>query len=146
MRGLGVSLTAVLKRYAVLVKGASRGWVVRPGSTWRLLAKTTGVLMEGVPSHLDYQAIGTALTQVRGVTGVHDLHVWHMSAQHAALSAHVAIDDGDAWPRILGDARAMLASRFAIDHVTLQPSWPVDAPYGDRRVIPIAPAEGVDGR
>ncbi len=111
-------------------------------STWRLLAKTTAVLMEGVPSHLDYQAIGTALTQVRGVTGVHDLHVWHMSAQHAALSAHVAIDDGDAWPRILGDARAMLASRFAIDHVTLQPSWPVGAPYSDRRVIPIAPAEG----
>lgn len=111
-------------------------------STWRLLAKTTGVLMEGVPSHLDYQAIGTALTQVRGVTSVHDLHVWHMSAQHAALSAHVTIEEGDAWPRILGDARAMLASRFAIDHVTLQPSWPLDPRYGDRRVIPIAPVEG----
>jgi cobalt-zinc-cadmium efflux system protein len=65
-----------------------------------------------------------------------------MSAQHAALSAHVTIEEGDAWPRILGDARAMLASRFAIDHVTLQPSWPLDPRYGDRRVIPIAPVEG----
>ena len=109
-------------------------------STWQLLAKTTGVLMEGVPAHLDYQAIGTALSQVPGVSSVHDLHVWHMSAQHAALSAHVAIDDGTQWLRILSDARAMLAERFRIDHVTLQPSWPAQSPFGDRRVIPIAPA------
>jgi cobalt-zinc-cadmium efflux system protein len=110
-------------------------------STWRLLAKTTGVLMEGVPSHLDYEEIGTALSQIRGVTSVHDLHVWHMSAQHAALSAHVAIDAGTEWLRILADARVMLAMRFNIDHVTLQPSWPVEAPFSDRRVIPIAPAD-----
>ena len=111
-------------------------------STWRLLAKTTGVLMEGVPSHLDYQEIGTALSQVAGVTSVHDLHVWHMSARHAALSAHVAIDDGAQWLRILTDARVMLMTRFHIDHVTLQPSWPAEPAYHDRRVIPIAPADG----
>lgn len=110
-------------------------------STWRLLAKTTGVLMEGVPAHLNYAAIGTALSQIPGVTGVHDLHVWHLTAQHAALSAHVAIADGAEWLRILGDARAMLASRFDIDHVTLQPSWPAEPPFPDRRVIPIAPID-----
>jgi cobalt-zinc-cadmium efflux system protein len=108
-------------------------------STWRLLAKTTGVLMEGVPAHLDYTSIGTALSRVTGVASVHDLHVWHMSAEHAALSAHIAIDDGTQWPRILADARAMLASEFRIDHVTLQPSWPAAAPFADRRVIPISP-------
>jgi len=111
-------------------------------STWRLLAKTTGVLMEGVPAHLDYQAIGNALCEVPGVSGVHDLHVWHMSAQHAALSAHVAIDDGREWLRILADARVMLAERFHIDHVTLQPAWPAESPFPDRRVIPIAPIDG----
>ena len=62
-----------------------------------------------------------------------------MSAQHAALSAHVTLDAGDDWLRILDEARAMLATRFAIDHVTLQPSWPTPTSYGDRRVIPIAP-------
>lgn len=40
-------------------------------STWRLLARTIGVLMEGVPSHLDYEAIGSAPSQVPGVAGVH---------------------------------------------------------------------------
>jgi cobalt-zinc-cadmium efflux system protein len=111
-------------------------------STWRLLAQTTAVLMEGVPAHLDYHEIGTALTEIPGVTGVHDLHVWLMSARHPALSAHVTIDAGDEWLRILEAARQMLAARFQIEHVTLQPSWPAQAAYGDRRVIPIVPTDG----
>jgi len=111
-------------------------------STWQLLAQTTRVLMEGVPQNLDYHQIGAALTAIRGVTGVHDLHVWLMSAQHAALSAHVTLDAGDDWLRILDEARSMLATRFAIDHVTLQPSWPAQPPYADRRVIPIVPTQG----
>lgn len=111
-------------------------------STWRLLAQTVGVLMEGVPAHLDYDAIGHALLDVRGIEGVHDLHVWHMAAEEAALSAHVAIDEGANWPRILDEARRMLGSRFHIDHITLQPSWQPDSRYADRRVIPITEASG----
>jgi cobalt-zinc-cadmium efflux system protein len=106
-------------------------------STWRLLAQTTRVLMEGVPSHLDFREIGLALLQVDGVSGVHDLHVWHMSADDAALSAHLTIEAGPRWPAILGEATGMLAARFGIGHVTLQPSWPAEPPFGDRRVIPI---------
>ena len=111
-------------------------------ATWRLLAQTTGVLMEGVPAHLDYREIGNALTTIPGVSGVHDLHVWQMSTHQAALSAHVTIDNGDAWLAILDAARRMLAERFHIDHVTLQPSWPLQSAFGDRRVIPIMPADG----
>jgi cobalt-zinc-cadmium efflux system protein len=110
-------------------------------ATWRLLAQTTGVLMEGVPAHLDYGEIGKALTEVPGIVGVHDLHVWQMSSRHAALSAHVTLHSGDAWPATLDAARRMLAARFHIEHVTLQPSWPVSPAYPDRRVIPIVPTE-----
>jgi cobalt-zinc-cadmium efflux system protein len=109
-------------------------------ATWRLLAQTTGVLMEGVPAHLDYGDIGRALTEIPGVTGVHDLHVWQMSSRHAALSAHVTLDDGARWLQVLDAARRMLATRFHIDHVTLQPSWPVHPGYGERRIIPIVPS------
>ena len=111
-------------------------------ATWRLLVQTTGVLMEGVPAHLDYEAIGNALTAIPGVSGVHDLHVWQMSSHEAALSAHVTIASGDAWPPVLDAARQLLATRFRIDHVTLQPSWPLQSSFGDRRVIPIVPADG----
>jgi len=111
-------------------------------ATWRLLVQTTGVLMEGVPAHLDYREIGNALTAIRGVSGVHDLHVWLMSSHEAALSAHLTIDSGDAWLPILDAARRMLATRFRIDHVTLQPSWPLQPALGERRVIPIVPTDG----
>ena len=46
-------------------------------STWRLMAESIGVLMEGVPSHLDYDAIGRRAARGAGNRGVHDLHVWH---------------------------------------------------------------------
>ena len=111
-------------------------------ATWRLLAQTTGVLMEGVPAHLDYREIGEALIGIPGVTGVHDLHVWQMSSRHAALSAHVTLEDGGHWLQVLDAARRMLATRFHIDHVTLQPSWPVHARHGERRIIPIVPSDG----
>ena len=71
------------------------------------------------------------------MTGVHDLHVWQMSAERVALSAHLTLADGPAWPRVLASAQRMLAHDFGIDHVTLQPAWPAPPPSG--RVIPVAP-------
>jgi cobalt-zinc-cadmium efflux system protein len=106
-------------------------------STLALLRESTGVLMEHVPAHLSYEAVGRALVALPGVTGVHDLHVWHMSAERVAMSAHLTLADGAAWPRALAAAQRMLAHDFAIDHVTLQPVWPTPPPAG--RVIPVAP-------
>jgi len=109
-------------------------------STLQLLKQSAGVLMEGVPTHLDYNAIGNALARLPGVTGVHDLHVWNMTAERAALSAHIVLANGHAWPQTLAAAQKMLAREFAIEHVTLQPDWP-GAPTG-RKVIPVAAVEG----
>jgi cobalt-zinc-cadmium efflux system protein len=99
--------------------------------------------MEGVPAHLSYEAIGSALAALSGVTGVHDLHVWRLSARRVALSAHMTLADGAAWPRVLAEAQRMLARDFAIDHATLQPAWPLPPPAG--KVIPVAPAGPVGG-
>jgi cobalt-zinc-cadmium efflux system protein len=106
-------------------------------STWRLLAQSTGVLMEGVPAHLDYEEVGRALSQVAGVSAVHDLHVWQMSSERAALSAHLLIREPAQWPQTLVAAQRLLAERFHIDHVTLQPTWH-QAPAG-KRIIPVVP-------
>jgi len=106
-------------------------------STWRLLVQSTGVLMEGVPAHLDFEEVGRALTQVAGVSAVHDLHVWQMSSDRAALSAHLLIREPAQWPQTLAAAQRLLEERFAIDHVTLQPTWH-QAPAG-KRIIPVLP-------
>ena len=106
-------------------------------STWLLLKASTAVLMEGVPAHLSYDEIGRALTRLPGVAAVHDLHVWHMTSDRPALSAHLLIRDPRKWPETLAAAQRVLADRFGIDHVTLQPVWHTPAP--DKRIIPVTP-------
>ena len=91
------------------------------GSTLRLLRDTLHVLMEGVPSAVDLAQIGGALAGVAGVATVHDLHVWSIGSDRAALSAHLDIVRVEEWPRILDASRELLHERFGIDHVTLQP-------------------------
>ena len=97
-------------------------------STLRLLRDTLHVLMEGVPAAVDLAQIGAALASVRGVSAVHDLHVWSIGSAHAALSAHVEIERLEDWPPILYASRTLLKQRFGVEHVTLQPELAVKRP------------------
>jgi len=106
-------------------------------STWKLLKQTTVVLMERVPAHLDYAAIGNALASIPGVRDVHDLHVWSMGAGETALSAHMGIASSDAWPAVLAAAQRRMREDFGIRHLALQPDWPREMPATGHRVIPV---------
>lgn len=90
-------------------------------SNYRLIKKSILVLMAGVPPHLDYNKIGADIEMIEGVFGVHDLHVWYISANQVALSAHITTKVGsNDWVQILNNCQKMLASRHKIKHVTLQ--------------------------
>lgn len=90
-------------------------------TTLRLLRDTLHVLMEGVPSAVDFSEIGGALAALRGVSSVHDLHVWSIGSERAALSAHIELERLEDWPGVLAAAQHVLHERFGLDHVTLQP-------------------------
>jgi len=90
-------------------------------STVNLLREVLSVLMESVPRHLDLGAVGRAMGEVAEVHEVHDVHIWTLSSDLVALSAHVVLQDMEAWPRVLPALHEMLHERFAIDHATLQP-------------------------
>lgn len=89
-------------------------------SALALLSETVDVLLEAAPRHLDVTAIRAGLLDVPGVRGVHDLHVWTITSGLESLSAHVVVGPGVRGAVVLRDARAMLAERFGLDHVTLQ--------------------------
>lgn len=93
-------------------------------SSLRLAREALHGLMEGVPFHLSLPEIGKAMAAIPGVISVHDLHVWSISGKRAALSAHVVLARIDGWAAVLVDLRALLQSRFGIEHVTLQPETP----------------------
>jgi cobalt-zinc-cadmium efflux system protein len=90
-------------------------------STLRLAREAVHALLEGVPPGLTLQAVGRRMAGVEGVVSVHDLHIWSLSSQRRALSAHVVVRDLAAWPRILDALLNMLDEEFEIGHATLQP-------------------------
>ena len=90
-------------------------------SSLRLLREALHALMEGTPLHLSLDEIGRSIAGVERVRSVHDLHVWTLSSDRIALSAHLVLDDMSEWERVLPAVSTMLAKRYGIDHVTLQP-------------------------
>ena len=51
------------------------------------------VLMEGAPDGVDVDQINADLIAIRGVSDVHDLHIWSLSVGKPALSVHMGADD-----------------------------------------------------
>jgi cobalt-zinc-cadmium efflux system protein len=102
-------------------------------SSLSLLREVIHASLDGVPPHIDLEALGRQLAAVPGVIEVHDLHVWPIAAERLALSAHVRIGDLQEWPRIL-DALRAVAARTGIGHVTFQAETAGD---GRSRAVPL---------
>jgi cobalt-zinc-cadmium efflux system protein len=101
-------------------------------STLRLLREALQVLMEGVPLNIDLNVVGQSLAALPGVISVHDLHIWTPASGAPALSAHVVVEALDDWMKTLEALRALLGTRYGIEHVTLQPET-------RDGIIPVAP-------
>lgn len=93
-------------------------------SCLRLLWEALHVFMEGVPKHIDMKEVGTAMAGTENICSIHDLHIWHLSSEEIALSAHVVLRDMQHWQSALTTLQGMLSDRFGIDHATLQPELP----------------------
>ncbi|WP_131109798.1 cation diffusion facilitator family transporter [Sulfuricystis thermophila] len=86
----------------------------------RLLREALHGLLDGVPFAIDLEHLGKELAAVPGVAEVHDLHVWALSGERLALTAHVRVRDLLTWPEILAGLRHE-AEEHGIGHVTFQP-------------------------
>jgi cobalt-zinc-cadmium efflux system protein len=125
---LGVALAGIV----ILVTG-SHDWLDPAASigislliafeAYRLLRNAVDVLLESTPSDIDLDELGRALRAVAGVDDVHDVHVWSLSSEVRALSAHLlvtghpSLEDAQ---RVGERAKAMVGDRFAIGHATLE--------------------------
>jgi cobalt-zinc-cadmium efflux system protein len=76
--------------------------------------------MEAVPVGIDSDAVRRCLTEIPGVAGVHDLHVWCLTEGSPILTAHLVVDRSVPASRVLRDATDQVAAAFGISHVTLQ--------------------------
>jgi cobalt-zinc-cadmium efflux system protein len=91
-------------------------------NAWLIIRESVEILLEGTPRDIDVQVMVKDIQQVPGVRGVHDLHVWSITQNMRALSAHVLVDDesisvGSGIQRQIND---VLNTQYNIAHATLQ--------------------------
>jgi cobalt-zinc-cadmium efflux system protein len=89
----------------------------------RITRSSLHILLEGVPTDLDLEVVRAAICETDQIVEVHDLHVWALSSESRAMSAHVVVQGdptlSDA-EGLLVAAKALLAERFAINHATIE--------------------------
>lgn len=88
--------------------------------TWSIIKKAIHILMEGSPYNISHEDIKEAILNVRGVTGIFELHIWTITSGMHALSAHVVIIDPSRSHEILQEINSILENRFKITHATIQ--------------------------
>jgi cobalt-zinc-cadmium efflux system protein len=89
-------------------------------STWGLLRDSLHLSLDGVPASVNTSAVMSYLADQRGVTDVHDLHIWALSTTSVALTAHLVVPDRGAEDALLDSITPNLKRRFHIHHATLQ--------------------------
>ncbi|MEM3507749.1 MAG: cation diffusion facilitator family transporter [Nitrososphaerota archaeon] len=90
--------------------------------SYQLLKEAFNILMEGTPKGLKVKDIIDEMVKVKGVKNVHDLHVWSITTNMNALSAHIVLDNIflEEANKILYEIREVLKNKFNIMHTTLQ--------------------------
>jgi cobalt-zinc-cadmium efflux system protein len=89
-------------------------------STWKLLRDSLMLSLDGVPGNVNSTDVMSFLAGQRGVTDVHDLHIWALSTTSVALTAHLVVPERDAEDALLNSVAPNLKKRFQIQHATLQ--------------------------
>jgi cobalt-zinc-cadmium efflux system protein len=88
-------------------------------SGWDLARDSVNLALDAVPRDIALPEVRQYLAALDGVREVHDLHVWAMSTNETALTAHL-VCPGGADDAFLHRVCSELSHRFKIQHATLQ--------------------------
>lgn len=88
-----------------------------------LLKGIYNILMEGVPRGMDMGEICHFIQSLQDIQQVHHVHIWSISTDRLALSAHIVIEKSNVTDldQILKHTTRALKEQYNLDHVTLQP-------------------------
>jgi cobalt-zinc-cadmium efflux system protein len=88
----------------------------------RIVSESVNILLEAVPRGIETASVIDTIKSVPGVNEAHDVHIWTITSNIYAMSAHLMIDDQmvSKSVEIVRAVRRKLARRFNISHTTLQ--------------------------
>jgi cobalt-zinc-cadmium efflux system protein len=85
-----------------------------------LLRESGRIFLEASPKETDPNQIGRRMAEQPGVVEVHDLHVWEVTSEFPALSAHVTVEADADCHRTRLELSELIEREFGIHHTTLQ--------------------------
>jgi cobalt-zinc-cadmium efflux system protein len=89
-------------------------------SAYGLLRESGLIFLEASPKGIDPDRIGRLMAAQPGVVEVHDLHVWEVTSEFPALSAHVTVESDTDCHRTRLELAELIERDFGIHHTTLQ--------------------------
>jgi cobalt-zinc-cadmium efflux system protein len=89
-------------------------------SAFGLLRESGLIFLEASPEGIDPDRIGRLMAAQPGVVEVHDLHVWEVTSEFPALSAHVTVTTDADCHRTRLELSELIEREFGIHHTTLQ--------------------------
>ncbi len=87
---------------------------------WGVVRNAGHILLEGTPHPLSSEQVAVAVAKIKGVTGVHHVHVWALTGERLLATLHAVVDDGGDIDQVRQRIEALLGSEFRIDHCTIQ--------------------------
>lgn len=88
--------------------------------TWDLLKDSFQMALAAVPEGIDPGKVRLYLSELPGVSRVHDLHIWPLSTTQTALTCHLVMPDGHPGDHFTSRIAENLHAQFNIEHSTLQ--------------------------
>jgi cobalt-zinc-cadmium efflux system protein len=88
-------------------------------STWNLLKESLRLSLDAVPESIDVDAIEKDILAVKGVFGIHHIHIWALGTSDNALTIHVSVTDVQNSEQIKSDIRELL-KKYGIAHATIE--------------------------
>lgn len=130
------SLATVLAAVVILATGwapidpilsvAVAALILRSG--WDLLRRSGHILLEGTPEDIDPAEVARAAAALEGVAAAHHVHVWSLTSGRHLATLHLKLTGAATQGATLAAVRAMLRTRFAIEHSTIELDLDPDGP------------------
>ncbi|MCW4016828.1 MAG: cation diffusion facilitator family transporter [Candidatus Bathyarchaeota archaeon] len=57
------------------------------------LTEAINILLQGVPKHINLEVVKQDLKSIKGVIGIHDIHIWSLEGETDVFTAHVVLDN-----------------------------------------------------
>ena len=90
-------------------------------SAWLVVRESAHILLEGTPAEIEPRSLRQALMDdIPDLEDVHHIHAWSLTSQMPLITLHAQVGDTADTQAVLKRIKQVLASRFGIDHSTVQ--------------------------